>query len=297
MAGEKRSAEKISRTVIRILLLGNLLSLSLTAPAEERPETAAIERGEYILRVAGCVTCHTESPDRFLAGGRVIESPFGTFFGPNITPDHQTGIGTWRFSDFERSLREGKSPAGKHYYPVFPYTSYAAMRTEDMQDLWAYLQSVDPVYQYNRSHELVWYARFRPALAVWKWQYLDDLTGLDASVYSDEKSRGAYLAQIGHCAECHTPRSWTGGRKVAEHFSGAELPDGSTAPNITPDRENGIGRWRPHHLLRYLDIGMTPEGDFAGGSMAHVIEDSTRFLTPEDRRALVVFLLDLETAH
>ena len=251
----------------------------------------AAARGEYVLRSAGCVSCHTRSADEgFLAGGRAIESPFGRFFGPNITPDPETGIGSWSLEDFARALRYGVAPDGRHYYPAFPYTSYAAMTPGDVADLWAYLRTVDPVYRPNQAHELVWYARFRVLLAPWKWFYHDPQVHVDQPGRSAEENRGAYLAAIGHCAECHSPRSRSGAIPEPLRYAGSRLPDGDVAPNITPDRETGIGQWRPHHLMRYLELGMTPDGDFAGGGMADVIEEGTRHLTPEDRRALVVYL-------
>jgi mono/diheme cytochrome c family protein len=253
--------------------------------------------GEYLLRAGGCVSCHTEkAPDApFLAGGRAIESPFGTFYGPNTTPDPETGIGGWTEHDFQRALRHGRDPAGRHYYPAFPYTSYTRMRPEDVAALWAYLQTVEPVRRDNRSHELAWFARFRPGLAVWKFLHFRP-AGFEPDVdASDEWNRGAYLSlALAHCAECHSPRTLTGGLKPDLLYSGARLGGGDVAPNITPDRDTGIGRWRATHLMRYLDLGMDPDGDFAGSAMADVISEGTSFLTDADRRALVAYFRALE---
>jgi mono/diheme cytochrome c family protein len=254
-------------------------------------------RGEYLLRAGGCVSCHTEKADDapFLAGGRVIESPFGRFLGPNITPDPETGIGAWTEGDFQRALRHGRSPSGRHYYPAFPYTSYTRMKPEDVSALWAYLQTVEPVRRENRPHELTWFARFRPGLSVWKFLHFRPAEFEPDVDASEEWNRGAYLARaLGHCAECHSPRTPTGGLEPGLLYSGARLGGGEIAPNITPDRDTGIGRWRASHLMRYLDLGMDPDGDFAGGAMAEVISEGTSFLTDADRRALVVYLLALE---
>ncbi|OOG28157.1 cytochrome C [Thioalkalivibrio denitrificans] len=268
-----------------------------TAAADSAADDDLVKRGEYTLRAAGCVSCHTAKEDDapFLAGGRAIESPFGTFYGANITPDPETGIGEWKVDDLERALRHGRGPDGRHYYPAFPYTSYTRMKREDVEALWAYLQTVEPVRRENRPHELVWYARFRPGLRFWNVLHLRPGEFQPRESETDEWNRGAYLANaMAHCAECHTPRTRTGGLDPNRLFAGQRLPDGEVVPNITPDRETGIGRWSGRHIMRYLDMGMDPEGDFAGSSMADVINDGTSFLTAEDRRAIAVYLMSLE---
>ncbi|MGI9309315.1 MAG: c-type cytochrome, partial [Gammaproteobacteria bacterium] len=135
----------------------------------------SIERGEYLMAAGGCLTCHTNTAanGEEFAGGRPIESPFGTFFTPNITPDDATGIGTWDEDTFETAMRMGMNPAGDHYYPAFPYTSYTGMRGEDADDIFAYLQNLEPVEQANREHELVWYARYRWTIGLWKGLFFD----------------------------------------------------------------------------------------------------------------------------
>jgi mono/diheme cytochrome c family protein len=258
-------------------------------------DAARLERGAYVLRVAGCVTCHTaEAEDApFLAGGRAIESPFGTFHGPNITPDPDTGIGTWTEADLARALGAGRGPDGRHYYPAFPYGSYTRMRREDVAALWAYLRSVEPVRQENRPHELVWFARFRPGLGLWKWLHFQPGEFAPRADASEELNRGAYLVALGHCVECHTPRGLSGGLDPARRLAGARMPDGDVAPNITADRDTGIGRWSARHLARYLAMGMDRDGDFAGGAMASVIDQGTGHLTDADRQAIAAYIRSL----
>ncbi|WP_051074941.1 cytochrome c [Thioalkalivibrio sp. ALJ16] len=255
-----------------------------------------IAYGEYVLRAGGCVTCHTAKDGEFLAGGRAIESPFGVFYGPNITPHPEYGIGDWSEADFRRALQEGRSPDGHHYYPAFPYTAYTRMRDEDIEALWAYLQSkVEPVAEENRSHELDWFARFRPALIGWKWLHFQPGRFEPDPDQSEQWNRGAYLTlALGHCMECHSPRTRTGGLELGRLGAGSRLPDGDVAPNITPDRDTGIGRWGERHIARYLEMGITRDGDFAGGSMADVIDHGTSHLTSEDRRAIAVYLRALD---
>ncbi len=253
--------------------------------------------GEYLLRAAGCVSCHTEKVEgaAFLAGGRAIDTPFGVFYGPNITPDPETGIGLWSERDFARALRYGIRPNGGHYYPAFPYTSYTRMRDDDVAAIWAYLRTVEPVRRENRGHELAWYAGFRPGLRFWRFLHFRPGEFQADPNATAEWNRGAYLSQAAaHCAECHSPRTRTGGLDPERLYAGGRLGGGDVAPNITPDRDTGIGRWRAGHLVRYLDLGMDPDGDFAGGAMGDVIGEGTSHLTDEDRRALVIYLRALE---
>jgi mono/diheme cytochrome c family protein len=277
------------------VLLGLALCLPSAAQAEH-PDDELIKRGEYALHAAGCISCHTKKEDDapFLAGGRAIESPFGTFYGPNITPDKETGIGNWSADDLARALTEGRGPDGRHYYPALPYTSYTRMKREDIEAIWAYLQSIEPVRQENKPHELVWYARFRPGLRFWNVLHLRPGEFVPRESESDEWNRGAYLVNaMGHCAECHTPRTRTGGLDPNRLFAGQRLGDDGSIPNITPDRDTGIGRWSGRHIMRYLDMGMDPDGDFAGGTMAEVIEHGTSHLSSEDQRAMAVYLMSL----
>lgn len=277
------------------LFFGCLLAAATVLHAG--PDEELVKRGEYNLRAAGCVSCHTAKSDDapFLAGGRAIDSPFGTFYGPNITPDPETGIGDWSADDLVRALQQGRGPDGRHYYPALPYTSYTRMKREDIEAIWAYLQSIEPVRKENRPHELVWYARFRPGLRFWNVLHLRSGEFHPRESESDEWNRGAYLTNaMAHCAECHTPRTLTGGLDPSRLFAGQRLPNGDVIPNITPDEETGIGRWRGRHIVRYLDMGMDPDGDFAGSNMADVIKEGTSHLTDDDRRAIVVYLMSLE---
>ncbi len=285
---------------VGVLLLGSGGALDTLPVWELRGDPSSedpVERGAYLARAGNCVVCHTEDPEEpagFLAGGKEVPSPFGAFHSTNITPDPETGIGGWSEADFVRSMREGRSPDGTHFYPAFPYTSFTGMTDGDLSDLYAYLQAVPAVRQENRPHDLRWFATLGPGLAAWKtlnfreWRF-------EADPQRDEEwNRGAYLSQaVAHCAECHSSRTRTGAIVANRRYGGtSEGPDGQPSPNITPD-ETGIAGWSQRHLERYLEFGMTPEGDFAGGSMAEVINHGTGYLTPEDRRAIAVYILSL----
>jgi len=264
--------------------------VSLLAPVA--PGQSLIERGEYVLRAGGCAVCHTDLDNDgvYLAGGRAFNTPFGTFFSPNITPDPSHGIGAWSLADFSKAVTRGEGPEGLHYYPVFPYTSYSGMRTEDIQALFTYLRSVKPVPQADKLHDLPWYLQFRFVNRVWKYLFFEpNEPPIDMS---EPVRRGAYLVTVlMHCGECHTPRNLFGVLDDELFLAGAkDGPDGDAVPNITPDRKTGIGRWSRTTLIRYLTKGMEPDGDFAGGVMVDVIDESLRHLSGSDIEAIVDYL-------
>lgn len=257
-------------------------------------EAGAVQRGEYLLYAGGCVTCHTAEDGEPLAGGRALESPVGIFFTPNITPDRETGIGAWSDEDFVRAFRNGVAPGGAHYYPAFPYTSYTGIARDDLLAIKAYLFSLKPVSHPNRPHELGWYA-FRWLLGPWKWLNFEPGVFQPDPARSEQWNRGAYLVRhLGHCGECHTPRTWSSGLDRSRSLAGnPDGPEGEAVPNVTPDKESGIGRWSASDVEYFLETGMLPDGDFAGGAMSEVIDDNTSRLTPEDREAIAVYLESL----
>lgn len=257
----------------------------------------ARHHGEYLFRAAGCATCHTDEKNHgaLLAGGRALKTSFGTFYTPNITPDPDTGIGRWSETDFIRALREGISPAGEHYYPAFPYTSYTQLTDADLRAIWIYLSSRKPVRQANKPHELPWYLRSRVSLGLWKKMFFH------AGMFRPQPdrpaawNRGAYLVNaVTHCGECHTPRNILGGFKPSLRLAGnADGVEGAAVPNITPDKKTGIGKWSETDLAEYLETGATPDGDYAGDIMAEVIDNSLAPLTKEDRRAIAAYVMSL----
>ncbi|NWG87324.1 MAG: c-type cytochrome [Hydrogenophilaceae bacterium] len=255
------------------------------------PEPAA---GEYLFRAAGCAGCHTDGDHAgaFLAGGRELMTPLGVFYSPNITPDKDTGIGRWQEADFLRALRHGRGPDGRHYYPSFPYAAYTRLSDADMRALWAYLKTVPPVRQANRPHELPWYLKYRSLLSAWKWLYFRPGPYLPNPVKDAAWNRGAYLAQAAaHCGECHTPRNRLGGFRIGLYLAGDKVgAEGGLVPNITPDKETGIGRWSRSELIDYLKTGMRPDGDFAGGLMAEVVDNGLKHLSQQDIEAIATYL-------
>lgn len=281
-----------------IAQIGAALLVSFAAPlwAAEAPH----DRGEYLFRVAGCGGCHTDEKNKglALAGGPALKTAFGTFYASNITPDPVHGIGRWSEADFIRALRQGLSPTGKHYYPAFPYPSYTGLTDADLRALWEYLRRQPPVAQASKPHELPWVLQARPLMAVWKLFFFSPGQYAPRPDKDATWNRGAYLAEsVVHCSECHTPRNPLGATRHGKHLSGTrEGPEDSVVPNITPDKNTGIGLWRKNEIAEYLESGMTPDGDFAGDLMAEVIDRSTRHLVQADREAIATYLLSLPPA-
>jgi len=269
-------------------------ALLVAEPSTAADGDDAVARGKYVFDAADCVACHTDIANQGqpLAGGRRLETPFGVFYSPNITPDEATGIGTWSDDDFVAALRHGRAPDGSHLFPVFPYPSYTRMTDTDMRDLKAYLFSLPPVTRENRPHEIKPPFGWRFLMAGWKALFFTPGAFQPDPARDDQWNRGAYLATaLGHCGECHTPRNILGAPKADMAMAGtAKGPDGGAVPNITPDRETGIGAWSAGDLDMLLTLGMTPDGDFVGGGMAEVVSHSTSRLTPDDRAALIAYL-------
>ena len=260
-------------------------------------DSPAETRGEYLFHVAGCAGCHTsvEPKGELLAGGRRLDTPFGAFYPPNVTPDPQHGIGEWSYEDFSRAMREGKGPGGTIYFPAFPYPSYTGMSEVDLRDLWAYLKTVPAVAAAAPGHDLDFPFNIRALVWPWRWLYFEAGEKPVDSARPAQWNRGAYLVRaVSHCGECHTPRNFLGGPDHEKELAGnPNGPDGKRIPDITPDTANGIGTWSASDIESYLEMGILPDGDFAGGAMVEVIENSTSKMTPEDREAVATFLKSL----
>ncbi|MDC9719870.1 MAG: cytochrome c [Gammaproteobacteria bacterium] len=269
-----------------------LLLLGIVPNAFAESQKASVSRGEYVFNTGGCASCHTK--DQALAGNVELVTPFGTFFSPNITPDTQYGIGGWSDAQFVKAMREGISPAGGHYYPAFPYTAYASMPVQDLIDLKAYLDAQDPVSQPTLPHDLGFPFNQRVLLGVWKF-----FNDVDPWLANPNKSaswnRGSYLVNgPGHCAQCHTPRNIIGGLQSGVGMVGTEQgPDGEKVPALLDLTQAAFGAWNIDDITFALEVGMTPEGDFLGGSMSHVLDNTTSKMSPQDLTAMAEYLYSL----
>ncbi len=271
------------------------LAVSLLG-ASAGAETAA-ERGRYVTTAAGCVSCHTEDRDDAVpfAGGRALATAFGTFYSPNITPDRETGIGAWSDAQFLRALHDGTGPAGKAYFPVFPYTAYTGVTDEDALAIKAFLFTLPAVHRENPAHRLPWYLGTRLVAAAWKLLFFTPARFAPDPARDPVWNRGAYLVRhLGHCGECHTPRNRFGALRADREMAGNPAgPENRKVPNVTPDERDGIGDWSLPDIESFLETGMKPDGDFAGSGMGEVIDENTSRLTPGDRHAIAIYLKSL----
>lgn len=260
----------------------------------------AIARGEYLVAAGGCISCHLAETEpgrsaETLSGGHALASEFGTFYAPNITPDPATGIGGWTAQDFLRALKHGRSPSGGSYFPAFPYRAYSGLTDDDVLAIGAYLLNLEPVANQVPQHETPWWLG---SMAMPFWNRLADwsegaLPNVEAESAEDQElvERGAYLARhLGHCGECHTPRSSLGVSQLAQEFAGASLTGekGETV-RIEAIDQTALADWTRDSFDLFLLLGLKADGDFVGGEMSEVIDHNTARLTDEDRLALAAF--------
>jgi len=267
-----------------------LLALLLAATLENALAQGDARRGEYLAKAGGCVGCHTEEKEGTapFAGGRALKTPFGTFYGPNITPDKKAGIGNWSEADFLRALRQGDRPDGSNYFPAFPYPSFTKITDADARDLWAYLRTLPPSAKPSQEHDLWFFFGWRWTVSIWKWFFFTPGAFANVPGLSEVANRGAYLAQaLGHCSECHTPRNFLGGPKSSRFLAGGKGPDGKAVPNLTPTELKKQG---DKEIKDFLVTGLTAEGDVAAEAMGEVIKNTTSRLTPADLDALIAYL-------
>jgi mono/diheme cytochrome c family protein len=266
-------------------------ALVLVTEAAYTPDLA---NGQTTFNAGGCSSCHAVpgQPDRLkLGGGLALASPFGTFYVPNISPDPTDGIGRWSEAQFVTAVTKGVSPSGTHYFPAFPYTTYAHARVSDIRDLFAYLKTLAPVPGRVRDHDVPFPFNIRRNIGIWKWLFMDGRPFMPDTARPAQWNRGDYLVNgLGHCAECHSPRNFLGGIVAAQRFAGGPDPDGKGwVPNIT---QKGISDWSEKDIAYFLESGQTPDGDSAGGSMVSVIRNISQ-LSEADRTAIATYIKSL----
>ncbi|WP_292290375.1 cytochrome c, partial [Mesorhizobium sp.] len=222
--------------------------LDAATVAQLGPGDAA--KGKRIFYAGGCTSCHARPGAKGevrleLAGGLELKTPFGTFVPPNISQDAKDGIGAWSEEDFANAMLRGVSPAGEHFYPAFPYASYARMKPSDVADLYAFMKTLPAVAGKAPDHKLAFPFNIRRGIGLWKRLYLNPEQVIAvADGAPDKVAAGRYLVEgPGHCGECHTPRDLAGGTRKSEWLAGATAAEGSgIVPNITAG-EGGIGEW------------------------------------------------------
>ena len=270
-------------------MIRSSLFLLLLAAASALAQGDA-KRGEYLAKAGGCAGCHTEEKEGAVpfAGGRALKTPFGTFYGPNITPDKNAGIGGWTEADFMRALRQGERRDGSNYFPAFPYPSFTKIMDGDARDLWAYLRTLPPSAKPSKEHDLWFFFGWRWLVSIWKWLYFTPGAFINIPGASETVNRGAYLVQaLGHCGECHTPRNFLGGPKSDRYLAGGKGPDGKSVANLTPTT---LKKQSDKEIKDFLVTGLTAEGDVPAEAMGEVIKNTTSQLTPADLDALISYL-------
>jgi mono/diheme cytochrome c family protein len=279
-----------------LVLVAGAAGLWLTRPVSLPADAVAglagdAARGERQFWAGGCASCHApaEAEDAarlVLAGGEPLETPFGTFVAPNISPDPEAGIGSWSTLDFANAMLRGVSPEGAHYYPAFPYTSYARMSLQDVVDLKAFLDTLPASDAQSPPHALAFPYNIRRGLGLWKQRYLVSDWVVEDLPDAPALAGRALVEGAGHCGECHTPRDGFGGLDTARWLEGAPNPTGrgQIPPLAGPDFD-----WSAADIAYYLETGFTPAFDSAGGHMAAVVENMAE-LSAEDRQAIAAYL-------
>lgn len=253
-----------------------------------------LARGAYLARAGNCMTCHTARGGERYAGGRAIETPFGTVYTSNLTPDEKTGIGSWTPAHFWRAMHNGRSKSGRLLYPAFPYTNYTQVTREDSDALFGYLHSLPAIVQPNQAHAIQIPFQSQAALAVWRALYFSPGVYKPEPGRSVEWNRGAYLVKgLGHCSACHTARNALGATKEGFDLAGGLIPiQNWYAPSLVSPLEAGVGEWGREEIVSLLKNGVSAHASVAG-PMTEVVLGSTQYLSGEDLGAMAQYLKEL----
>jgi mono/diheme cytochrome c family protein len=274
------------------------------SPAATAPQSQAglaplsqadlIKRGEYLAHAGDCIACHMVRGGKPYAGGYALPTPFGTLYSPNLTPDKETGIGSWTSDDFYRAMHTGHAKDGSFLYPAFPYTSYTKVTRSDTDAIYAYLQSIPPVHQENTANAMPFPFNIRMSLMGWQIMFFSKGEYEPDHSKSVEWNRGAYLVEgLGHCGMCHTSINPLGGPIKSAAYAGGLIPlQNWYAPSLTSDKEEGVGGWSVDELSDFLKKGVSAKGAVYG-PMSSVVHESLQYLSDDDIRAMSVYLKSL----
>ena len=273
--------------------IGIYMLTPVTGPARDLTLVGDATRGQYLIRLGGCVTCHTDPANETaeLAGGAGLATPFGTFYPPNITPSQSAGIGNWTLAQFSKAMSDGEGPQG-HLYPAFPYDSYTLMSDQEIVDLYAALQAVPVNDTPSKAHEVGFPFNIRLAMAGWKHLFFHPQRFVADASKSEAWNRGKYIVfGPGHCVSCHSPRNLLGGLEAGKELSGnlAGGPGGKAPSLLKADLE--AHQYDIPAMIQTLTDGFTPGFDTLGGAMEEVITDETSHWTEEDKAAVAEYLL------
>lgn len=281
--------------LIALLAIGACAVMAPVAPvdppARSSFDAARIEKGAELSAIGNCQVCHTAERGRSFAGGRPLHTRFGIFYGTNITPDPDTGIGGWSEAAFLRALREGVDRDGRHLYPAFPYEYFTKLTDEDIRALYAFIMTREPVRAENRPHDLRFPFNVRSLVGVWKRLYFERAAFQPDPARSAEWNRGAYLVHgLGHCGACHTPRDSLGGERKGQLFAGGEA-EGWHGPALNAANPAPVP-WSAEQLYKYLRTGLDDLHAIAAGPMEPVVRNLAA-VSEQDVRAMAAYLVAL----
>jgi mono/diheme cytochrome c family protein len=270
---------------------GRFVVTADAAPADTLPAQQALARGEYLAHIGGCIACHTNKGGAPLAGGRRIDTPFGAVFSSNLTPSQTHGLGTWTATDFQNALHWGRSRDGRLLLPVFPYNHTSVFTSQDVQSIFAWLQTVTPVDNAQPAHRLTWPLGTQPVIAVWRSLFFNPTPFKENANESAEWNRGAYLVQsAGHCAACHGQRNTLGSFPAVDDLSGGFLsPQMWLAPSLIDASQTTIANSTVNDTADLLRIGQSHSAH-ASGPMAEFVQHSGQYLTQADALAIARYL-------
>ena len=259
--------------------------------ARAAPEAALVARGAYLARAGNCVGCHTARGGTPYAGGRGIDTPFGTVIASNLTPDADSGLGRWSADDFWNAMHHGRSRDGRLLYPAFPYPNFTLVTREDSDALHAFLRSLAPERRTVPPHRLRFPYNLQAALAAWRALYFRPATFEPDVQRSAAWNRGSYLVRsLGHCAACHGERNALGAISDDIELGGGLIPmQNWYAPSLRSAQEAGVADWPQHEVVALLKTGIAPRASVMG-PMAEVVFRSTQHLSDADLDAMATFL-------
>lgn len=293
--GQARRLWWIGGLAVIVLVVGIYFLKPVVGPPRDLTLTGDVSSGNYLILLSGCAACHTEHKPGMsgarLAGGDPIKTGFGTFYPPNITPDKETGIGSWTLGQFSDALSNGVGPMG-NLYPVFPYNDLSLMSDQEVADLYAAIMASPAVARRAPPNEVIFPFNIRLLVSGWKNLFFSPHRYRPAPGQSEEWNRGAYLANgLAHCVACHSPTNLMGAVQRGEEFQGNPAGGaGGNAPALTAAALIGDG-FDLTSLAQMLKTGDTPDAGRVGKEMALVISDETSQWSDSDRQAIALYLL------
>lgn len=271
------------------------LTLVFTALITLPAQAGDAARGKYLALLGDCSGCHTQGHRPAFSGGLPFNTPFGTIYATNITPDRDTGVGNWSSDDFQRAITEGIAPGGKHLYPALPYIYFHRLTRADTDDLFAFIQTLKPVQRAPTPNRLLFPFNLRFGMIFWNALFFDKTPPkMPANAGTDWK-RGEFIVNgLGHCAACHTPKNMLFGDEASRPLSGG-LVDNWFAPDLTNGKPEGLGAWSHDDLVSFLTTGRN-RFTVVAGSMKEKVASSTSKISVDDRRAIAIYLKSLPQA-